>query len=86
MAEAERPIGADLVVQRLDHLLAVGEAIQRRVFDGDQHIGNGAVVEEIGRLGHTKFPGGVHAQAFKGQQHLRLRLRLKLEQAGRLAG
>jgi hypothetical protein len=55
------------VIQLLDHLLSIRKALQRSVFQGDQHVGDGTVIEGIGCLGHLQLPGGIRTHAFERQ-------------------
>jgi hypothetical protein len=57
VTHADRGFGAHPVVQLLDHLPPVGEVLQGCVLQGEQHIGDAAVVEgfaALGSCGRTK--------------------------------
>ena len=56
VTEAEGAIstGCALRIQKLDNLLLVVEAVERRVLDGDQHVGDRRIIEWICCLGPTR--------------------------------
>src|SRR5579859_4749411 len=62
VTEAEWTICAEGAPQPLCHLLAVVEAAERSVLDGNQHVGDGSIVEQVSRLWQAKFPVGFHAK------------------------
>lgn len=66
VAEAERAVGAERAVDRRQHALPMVTAVQGGVFDGEQDIRDGAVVEPVGRSRHTQFPGGLDTDALEG--------------------
>ena len=74
MSEAESRAGVNLRIPCLNQLLPVFVAVQSGVVDRDQHIRDRLVIEEVRRFKHAKLPGGIDADSFEWQKHLRLRI------------
>src|SRR5687768_4875359 len=87
-AEAVRAIGAQRSIQSrtLDNLLVVVETVERGVFDREQDVGYGVIVESIRALEHPELPLSVDAGAFHGQEHVCRLLTLELEEARGIDG
>lgn len=66
MSKTERSFGTDTVVERIDNFLTVVRAVEGRVFDGQQHVGNGVEIERICGLGQVQFPIGGDSEILEG--------------------
>src|SRR5437588_362740 len=75
--EAKWPLCTEGSPQHRNNLLAIVKAVERGVFNCDEHIGDSGIVERVCRLGHAQLPTCIDSKPLERQQHVLLGIQFK---------